>query len=244
MRSALSYDLASKHLYKGVAGSSDCLFAEPDKKTINSSCKIAIPEEPVEIVISSKGVSYLYAKILIKGKALLNFQDKQALYLVNYYSLDTFHVPAGNWDELFNIIVSNYNNLYYTSESDIENYFNELDTIVLKESVFVFRNKINQSPVEWKGSFLVLLHSVNILSSIINCKKDSVIGSNPFFEERLLSTCRKYMQRFATCYPTWDIKEGDSRLDRFSKRLFDVCKYIEQHGKPFELIDFFVKLKQ
>lgn len=240
MDSALCYDSENKRLYKGIAGSNDCLIPTHDKKGYKTF-KYSIPSEPIEIVISSnlhyQGASFLYAKILLKGKCVLNFQDIQSLYLLNHCSLDTFQVSAGNWDELFDIIIKNYQNLYFISESDIEKYFNELDKIVLSENISVFRNKTNEKPTEWKGTFLVLFHSINRLTNIIKCKCDSVIDSNTFFEKRLLLSCRNYLQRFADCYPTWEEEDGDSRLKQFSEKLLVACNYIEKHGKPFEFVD-------
>ena len=243
MDSALCYDSDKKHLYKGVAGSNDSLIIEHNKKGYRTS-KFSIPGEPVEIVISSnlhyQGASFLYAKILIKGKCVLNFHDTQALHLINYCSIDTFQVPSGDWDGLFDIIVKNYDNFFLTSESDIEEYLNELDRIVLSESISVFRNKTSQNPTEWKGSFLVMLHSVNRLSNIIKCKCDSVIDSNTFFEKRLLSSCKNYLQKFADCYPTWKKEEGDSRLKQFSEKLLVVCEYVGKYGKPLEYVDLLI----
>ena len=241
MDSALCYDSENKRLYKGVAGSNDCLFSKLDNK---GSKRFSIPDEPVEIVISSKGASILYAKILIKGKCVLNFHDTQALHLINYCSIDTFQVPSGDWDGLFDIIVKNYDNFFFTSEGDIEEYLNELDRIVLSESISVFRNKTSQNPTEWKGSFLVMLHSVNRLSNIIKCKCDSVIDSNTFFEKRLLSSCKNYLQKFADCYPTWKKEKGDPRLEKFAKELLVVCEYVEKYGKPFEFVDLLMQVYQ
>lgn len=240
MDSALCYDSENKRLYKGVSSSNDCLIPKHDKKGYKTF-KYAIPNEPIEIVISSnlhyQGASFLYAKILIKGKCVLNFQDIQSLYLLNHCSLDTFQVAAGNWDELFDIIIKSYQNLYFTSESDIEKYFNELDKIVLSDNISVFRNKTSQTPVEWKGTFLVMLHSIKRLSNIIKSKCDSVIGSNTFFEKRLLSSCRSYLQRFAEYYPTLKKKEEDSRKKQLSENLLVVCEYVEKHGESFEFVD-------
>jgi len=247
MDSALCYDSENKRLYKGVAGSNDSLIIGHDKKGYKTS-KFSIPDEPIEIVISSnlhyQGASFLYAKILIKGKCVLNFHDIQALHLINHCSIDTFQVSAGDWDGLFDIIVKNYSDLFFTSEGDIEKYLNELDRIVLSESISVFRNKSSQTPTEWKGTFLVMLHSINRLSNIIKCKCDSVIDSNTFFEKRLLSSCISYLQRFADCYPTWEKEEGDSRFEKFAKELLVVCEYVEKYGKPFEFIDLLMQVKK
>lgn len=239
MNRALCYDSVNKSLYNGLADTKDCIFPMHDKKGYKT-LKFSIPGEPVEIIISSyhHGVSYLYAKILINGKCLLNFHDTQALYILNNCSLDTFQVPAGNWNELFDIIVENYNNLFFISESKIDGYFNELDGIISSENISVFRNKTSQTSTEWEGTFLVMLHSIDKLSNIIKCQCDSVVQHNSFLEKRLLSTCRTFLKRFAECYPTWNKKEGDSRMERFSKELFIVLEYVEKHGKPFEYIDF------
>ncbi len=243
MDSALCYDSENKRLYKGVAGTKDCLISKHDKKGYKTY-KYSIPGEPVEIVISSnlhyQGASFLYAQILIKGKSLLNFRDVRALYLINHCSLDTFQVEAGNWDELFDIIIRNYDNLYFTSEDDVENYLNELDKIVLRESISVFRNKNSEKPTEWKGTFLVLLHSINKLSNIIECKDNSVIDGNTYFQKRLLSSCRNYLQRFAEYYPTWEKKEEDSRQKQLSEKLLIVCEYVGKYGEPFEFVDLLI----
>ena len=240
MDNALCYDSENKRLYKGVAGSNDCLIPMHDKKGYKTS-KYSIPSEPVEIVISSnlhfQGASFLYAKILLRGRCVLNFQDIQALYLLNDYSIDTFQVAAGNWDELFDIIIKNYQNLYFASESDIEKYFNELDKIVLSENISVFRNKTSLTSTKWKGTFLVMLHAIDRLSNIIKCKCNSVIDDNAFFNDKLLSSCRNYLQRFAECYPIWEKKEGDSRLKQFSEKMLVVCENVEKHGNPLEFVD-------
>ena len=89
-----------------------------------------------------------------------------------------------------------------------------------------------------------MLHSINRLSNIIKCKCDSVIDSNAFFEKRLLSSCRSYLQRFADCYPTWEKEEGDSRFEKFAKELLVVCEYVEKYGKPFEFVDLLMQVKK
>ena len=140
MRRALCYDSASNRLYIGIAGTSDCIFSEHDKKGYKT-IRIGIPNEPVEIVISSnlhyQGASYLFAKVFIKGKSFLNFKDTQSLYLLNNCELDTFQVSVGNWEELFDLIVEAYNNQYFISEKEIENYFCELDTMIQRNSISI-----------------------------------------------------------------------------------------------------------
>ena len=167
----------------------------------------------------------------------MNFQDIPALYLLNDCSIDTFQVAAGNWDELFDIILKNYQNLYFTSESDIERYLNELDKIVLSENISVSRNKTSLKSTKWEGTFLVMLHAINRLSNIIKCKCNSVIDDNTFFNDRLLLSCKNYLQRFAEYYPTWEKKEEDSRKKQLSENLLVVCEYVEKHGKSFEFVD-------
>lgn len=247
MINALCYDRERRLLYKGVGDSHDSIFTEYDKKGYKT-VKIAIPDEPVEIMISSnlhyQGASFLYAKILVKGKCLLNFRDIQALYILNNCELDTFQVSSGNWDELFDIIINNYNNLYITSEGEIENYLKELEGIIMSENISVFRNKTCNKPTKWNDTFLVMLHSIDIISNIIECKSYSVIEGNEFFEKRLLTTCKRFMKRFADLYSTWNLKEGDPRLKRFSNKLLGVCQYIGKYGQPFEYVDLLVVNKK
>lgn len=237
---ALSYDLENNRLYNGIGGTADCIFSEHDKKGFHTY-KVSLPNEPVEIKVSSnlnyQGASYLYAEILIRGNKMLNFQDKQALYLLNACSLDTFQVPAGNWDELFDSIVRNYNNRYIVCEKDIDMYFNELDDIVLKDGIHVYLNKTDQAGTEWKSSFLVVLHVFDKLTDIMRSRNESVLSDNAFFESRLLATCKRCLQRFSECYPTWEIKEDDRRLKRLSEKLFAVIGYINQYGKPLEYVN-------
>ena len=52
MINALCYDRERRRLYKGVGDSHDSIFTEYDKKGYKT-VKIAIPDEPVEIMISS-----------------------------------------------------------------------------------------------------------------------------------------------------------------------------------------------
>lgn len=244
---ALCYDNEGKRLYKGTSNSKGCLFSEHTIKGYYVQ-KIQVPGKPVDIVISSnlyyQGASYLFAELLVNGKSLLNFQDRQALYLVNHHSLDTFQVPAGNWDELFDIIIRHHNNSYFTSEDDVENFFIELDNIISKESIAVFRNKTAKEPNKWDGTFLVLLHSVDIISNIIKCKDKSLMRDNIFFEKKLLETCKYYLQRFSDCYPNWVLKDDDSRIKRFSTELFAVCKYVELNGNPFDFVDNMINHKK
>ena len=259
MYSALCYNTEKKLLYKGVEGSKDCLFAEHDK-TGWDSYKIPTLDKSVEIKIYSnlhyQRASYLYAEILIEGKVLLNFQDIQALHLSSYVenarnknktSLDTFQVVPGNWDELFDIIIKNYNDLYtIISEcaNDIEKYFNELDNMIFADSISIFTDKTYQKTAKRTGTFLVLLHAIDVLSNIIKCKEKSLIADNTFFTNRLLETCRRFIQRFLhECYRTWEIKEDNCSLKRFSKGLLLVCDYVEKHGKPLEFVNLFTNIK-
>ena len=243
MKCALCYDKEKKRLYKGVAGSPDCVFPEYDKKGFKTY-KVAIQEESIEIVISSnlhyQGASFLYAKILIKGQAVLNFQDKQTLYLLNDRSLDTFQVPAGNWDELFDTIVNVYNNHYLVSEMDIDRYFGEIDDMIQCDKITVYRNKTDIEPHVWEGCFLVLLHSLDVVTNIIKCYENSILENNQFLINRILQTCNNYMQIFANSYLSWEKDEEDSRMERFSKELVVIHTFIDKHGKPFEFVNYLI----
>lgn len=258
MSRALCYDKETQNLYNGWGGHNESLFAEHDKKGWKETT-IQIPSTSDEIIIRSNfdygRSSYLYAKILIGGKVLLNFQDIQALHLSGYVenarnknktSLDTFQVVLGNWDELFDIIIKNYNDLYtIISEcaNDIEKYFNELDNMIFADSISIFTDKTYQKTAKRTGTFLVLLHAIDVLSNIIKCKEKSLIADNTFFTNRLLETCRKFIQRFLECYRTWEIKEDNCSLKRFSKGLLLVCDYVEEHGKPLEFVNLFTNIK-
>ena len=241
---ALCYDRVNKRLYKGAQGSSDSIFVEHDKKGYKTA-KFSIPDKPVEVIVSSnlyyQGASYLYAKILFDNKLVLNFQDKQSLYLVNHNGIETFQVKAGNWDELFNIIIKTYENLYITSEIDIQRYFDELDYIISCNEIMVYRNKTAIKSSEWEGSFLVLLHAADRLKNIIQCKEQSVISNNNYFSDRLITSCKKYLQRFSECFLLWELKEEDSRVERLSKELLLICEYVERNGEPLEFAKLLIK---
>lgn len=256
MSRALCYDKETQNLYNGWGGHNESLFAEHDKKGWKETT-IQIPSTSDEIIIRSNfdygRSSYLYAKILIGGKFLLNFQDLKALHMPGYTEwnivrngLEFFHVQPGNWDELFDIIVKNYNDLYtIISEcaNDIEKYFNELDNMIFADSISIFTDKTYQKTAKRTGTFLVLLHAIDVLSNIIKCKEKSLIADNTFFTNRLLETCRNFIQRFLECYRTWEIKEDNCSLKRFSKGLLLVCDYVEEHGKPLEFVNLFTNIK-
>lgn len=239
MSSALCYNKEEKRLYIGSEFSNDSLFVEHDKKGYKGY-KIEVPNEPVEIIISSNlhyhGASYLYAKIKFRGKYLLNFKDTHALYCLNKSDLNMFSVSAGNWQELFDIIVKNCNN-FFINESDIERYLSEVENMIQSESISVYRNKTAQTSNLWKGVLLVLLHSMDVLSNIIESKDESVLSDNKFFEDRLLKTCKIFLKRFSECYESFERKEKDQRLNRLSKELIIVCEYISKYGKPLEYVD-------
>lgn len=243
MNSALCYDKEKKRLYKGIVGSPDCVFPEHDKKGFKTY-KIAIQDESMEIVISSnlhyQGASFLYAKILIKGQAVLNFQDKQTLFLLNDRSLDTFQVPAGNWDELFDTIVDVYNNHYLVSETDVDGFLGEIDEMIKCDKITVYRNKTDVEPHVWEGCFLVLLHALDVVTNIIKCCENSILESNQFLLNRILQTCNNYMQKFANSYPLWDKNEEDSRKERFSEELLVIHSFFNKHGKPFEFVNYLI----
>lgn len=240
MNIALCYNKEQKRLYIGCEHSNDSLFVEHDKKGWKTNI-IKIPNEPIEIIIKSnlhyQGASYLYAQIKNKDKYLLNFKDIQALYLTRGDSINTFHVSLGDWQELFRIIIDNYNNLLYVSESEIDKYFFEIENIINSESISVCRNKTDEKPGNWNDIFLVLLHSIDLLSNIIKIKDESILFNNTFFSDRLLKTCKMFLSRFSECYPSFEKKEKDQRLNRLSKELIIVCEYINKYGKPLEYVD-------
>lgn len=243
MNRALCYDTVNKRLYVGWADTNESLFPEHDKKGFKTF-KFSIPNEPVEIVISSNlhylGASFLYAEFFIKGKSLLNFKDTKSLYLVNHNEINTFQVRAGNWEELFDTLVDTCNNHYLVCESDIDKYFCEIDNIIQCDKITVFRNKTDDHPNLWEGSFFVLLHSLDLITNIIKCFEDSILNNNKYLVNRIMQTCRLFMQRFAMCYPLWGKSEDDSRMERFSKELVVVHSFINQHGKSFEFVNFLV----
>ncbi len=242
MKSAISYDSDNKCLYKGIADTADCLFSEHDKKGYKTY-KVSIPNTPDEIIISSnlhyQGASYLFAQIKINGLSLLNLRDINALDCINHNELDTFQVSAGKWDELFDDVVKSYNNRCYISESDIESYFYKLASIISSEDILVYRNKTDQKLAKWEGTFLVMLHAIRIISNVIFCKDQSTLKDNVCFENKLVSICRCFMHRFADCFPTWKIRENDSRLKSISEGLLVIHNYINQHGTPVEFVRYF-----
>lgn len=239
MSSALCYNKEQKRLYIGSEYSNDSLFVKHDKKGYKIN-KIEVPNEPIEIIIKSnlhyQGASYLYARIKIRGKYLLNFKDTHALYCLNENDLNMFSVSAGNWQELFDIIVKNCNN-FFMNESDIERYLSELESMIQRETISIYRNKTDQNPNSWKEGLLVLLHSVDVLSNIIENKDESILFDNKFFEDRLLKTCKIFLKRFSECYESFERKEKDTRINRLSKKLITVCEYIDKCGKPLEYVD-------
>lgn len=239
MSKALCYNKETKQFYVGYVGSSDSLFAEYDNKGYKTT-KIEVQNEPIEIIISSnlnyQGASYLYAKIKIRGKYLLNFKDTHALYCINKSGLTIFSVSAGDWQELFDIIVKNCNTPFI-SESDIERYLSEVENMIQSESISVYRNKTAQTSNLWKGVLLVLLHSMDVLSNIIENKDESILFDNKFFEDRLLKTCKIFLKKFSECYESFERKEKDTRINRLSKKLITVCEYIDKYGKPLEYVD-------
>ena len=244
MNLALCYDRVSRHLYKGDSNSRDCIFAEHDKKGYKTY-KFVIPDEPVEIIVSSnlyyQGASYHYAKILVNNKLVLNFKDKHSLYLVNHNGIETFQVPAGDWNELFNIITKTYENLYIVSETDIQSYFDELDNMISREGITVYWNKTDNKPSKWDGTFLVLLHTADRLKNIFQCKERALISNNKCFSNRLLTSCKKYLQRFSDCFSTWQLEDGDSRVERLSKELLSICEYVESNGEPLDFAKLLIK---
>lgn len=237
MNKALCYDAAINRLYCGIAGTKDCVFAEHDQKGFKTY-KVSIPNNPIEVIISSNlhylGASYLYAKIFAKGKCLLNFKDTQSLYLTGNRELDTFQVSAGNWEELFETIIYVFNNQYITHEKDIENYFCELDSIIKSNKISIRRNKTDIKTNTWEGSFLVLLHALDIITNVIECREGSVMETNTFLINRILLTCKTFLRRFVKDSTTWELKEEDSRLKRFSEELIGIHHYVNQFGKPLD----------
>ena len=242
MKKAICYDAAKKRLYCGIAGTKECIFSEHDEKGYKTY-KVSIPNTPDEIIISSnlhyQGASYLYAKIRVKDMFLLNFDDINVLECISHYELDTFQVSAGDWDSLFDIVVKRYNQCYLLNESDIEKKKKKIASIITSEEILVYRNKTDQVPTRWKGTFLVMLHAVRIICSIILCKDQSTLKDNVFFENKLLSVCRCFMHRFAYCLPTWNLSESDSRIKNFSEQLLVIHNYINQHGTSFEFVRYF-----
>lgn len=241
---ALCYDFVGKRLYCGFSDTNDCIFQAHDKKGYKNY-KISIPNEPVEIVISSnlhyQGASFLFAKIIVEDKLVLNFHDKESLYLVSHNGLETFQVQAGDWNELFNIIIKIHDNLYFINETDIKSYFDELDNMISCEEILVYRNKTDNKPTKWNGTFLVLLHTADVLNNIIQCKDYSLLANNSIFSQKLLMSCRKYLQRFSDCFSELQFKENDSRVERLSKELLLICNYVERNGKPLEFAKLLIQ---
>ena len=192
MELALCYDRGNRRLFKGDSNSNDCIFTEHDKKGYKTY-KFVIPDEPVEITVFSnlhyQGASFLYAKILVKDKLVLNFHDKESLYLISHNGLETFQVQAGDWNELFNIIIKIHDNLYF----------------------------INQ------------------------CKNNSLLANNNLFSQKLLMSCRNYLQRFSGCFSQLQFKENDSRVERLSKELLLICDYVGRNGKPLEFAKLLIQ---
>lgn len=222
-------------LYKGSSGDPNCFFEAYDKKGYKKQ-KITIPNEKVDIIIHSNlhyaGASYLFANILVKDLYVLNFKDKQMLYLLNNHSLSTFQVEPGDWNSLFDIIVQEHNNLFMISESIIKDYFDELDKIIDKDIVTIWNSKVAERQTTWNKAFLVRLFSSDKIVDIINSVEKSTICKNSFVHKCLYASCMNFTKKIAQELEWEGVEQNDLRLKRLCKNLAIIHNYMGGHGNP------------
>ena len=202
---------------------------------------IDIPEIDLHIQIESNfgygSMTYLYATLTYKVKAVLNFEiDK--LYVLRHSSVMYISVPEYDWNTLFDKIISAYKQVssgHYQTSSVA--YIEELDGMLEQESINVRKTFEKEDPAKWEGDFMIALHAGRKLSDLIK-GFDQAAPIDEVLTKHLLDMCRKYVAKIATLSLDLD----DVRVSQMSESLHSVHDFMCKKGAGAEYLGIILKM--
>lgn len=169
--------------------------------------------------------SYFFFKVEVGGRKYLNFKEKDRHSLF-CHPLDEFHVELGNWDKLFNSIISIFNNMYlYCTERDIEDCFNVFD------QVGGIGKYCSSAMIESN-----LSAKVSRVTQLITLVGESIYKDNVFVNAKLISSCKKLINVVVMNYEDIEKIRGNSKIRQALLSLHKVHDYLEQHDSILGLI--------
>lgn len=169
--------------------------------------------------------SYFFFKVEVYGQKFLNFKEKDRHSLF-CNPLDEFHVEVGNWDKLFNSIISIFNNLYfYCTERDIEDCFNIVDQVG-------GNGKYSSSSIIESN----LSAKVSKITQLITLVGESIYKDNVFVNAKLISSCKKLINVVVMNYEDIEKMRGNTKIRQALLSLHKVHGYLEQHDSILGII--------
>lgn len=177
------------HLYfdgkKGLVKSNNyaigCSIIEHDEKGIKCPLHeqtLEIPERNIKIVVRTNlhygSKSYMYARIIMMDKNVLNFLDNSLLH-----SVDIIFAMPGDWDMLFDRTINIYDSIF-CSENYINSYFDAIDEAVKGEKPQK-GNELNNAIVR--------------MSEIADKQSFSIYCDNTVLNDRMKNSCRLLIKR-------------------------------------------------
>lgn len=203
---------------------------------------VDIPEMNLQITINSNfgygRREYHFAVIQYKGKNILNF-DQAYIYVLNRCSVANFSVPIYDWNALFDKIIAGSklatSDKYKTSAIT---YIDELANMFDKPQINVRSYLCDNNPTQWKGEFLITLHSGQKIKNLLDGFN---LAAPPEFIIRgqLMELCRKYLKKVSS--QTFDIT--DKRMSQLSEVLLAIHQFMCQNKAGLEYLEYIFQIK-
>lgn len=180
---------------------------------------LEIPNRNVKIVVNTNlgwgPRSYMVAKISMIGKSVLNFLDTSLKH-----SVKIVYAEPGNWDMLFDGIISLYNNIF-NSENSINAYFDEINKCLVNTT---------GNPVD------KMVEVTTRLSEVADCLSDSIFSDSQTARRRMRKTCGLVIRQISSNWDKKWITEG--RHKKLEANLHSIVLYLAEKG---EILDALTK---
>ncbi len=215
----------------------DFLCSSHEKKGFDSKT-MKVEEKGIEIEIKSnfdfKNLSYLFAKIKLNGKYLLNF-DVDMLHVVGFNHPTFFHVRpvVAEWETLFNKVATICNNSLLVNSDTIRDYFSELNKMIESRDIEIYDIVKGSIVNTLEGPLPVLYQTSRLIVTLIEVM-DSTIYNFPYVNSLLLETCKHFLRRFKLEYNCLNLDEKKS--NEVITRLFKIHEYMNQQNCSVDFV--------
>ena len=206
------------------------LVYRPHSKYGRNTDKVVVPDLNLEIEFQSKfgcSLSYLRAIIKSNSRLVLDF-DLIKLNVLNYCSVKTHDVLAGDWSALFEKILSGYKRSLvkeFTTTSIA--YIKELDALLDKDELTIKGDLYRQHESCWKGCFEIALFAGNKIRDLLSGLDEAGI-KDVTVVKFMLNLCKDYIVKIKNL----SLDYNDSRVSQVSETLLQIHKFMfENEGK-------------
>lgn len=176
---------------------------------------LEIPSRNVKIVVRTNfgwgPKSYMNASISLMDKCVFNFIDVSMRH-----SITMVYSEPGDWNALFDGIISLYNNIY-NSENSINAYFDIIEETINTDDAIYILSRICAR-----------------LAEIANNLPDSIYSDNVIVDKRMKSACRLLLQHIME-KENWN-SLSDETHQTIETKLQSIFKYLADRKELLDVL--------